>query len=69
MTNRWAVALEKNVELYQNTRKYFHDCGVAVKSYKAFRKFPSRAKARTFISGRTGNPCLIVDTRDNILAW
>ena len=60
MKNKYAISLRKNtlVASYAKTSKGNYD----VVAYKAFRKFPTRDKARAFKRTYTGQPVVIINT-------
>lgn len=61
--NKFAISLRKNVRVadYANTSKGNYD---AI-SYKAFRKFPTRDKARAFKRSYLGSPVVIINLATN----
>lgn len=61
--NKFAISLRSNVRVAKNanTSKGNYD----VLTYKAFRKFPTRAAAREFKRSYLGSPIVIVNTATN----
>ena len=60
MINKYAISLRKNVRIATDaqTSKGNYD----VVAYKAFRKFPTRDKARAFKRTYIGQPVVIINT-------
>lgn len=60
MSKKYSISLAKNVRIpHEASTK---NGSYPVLTYKAFRKFATRAEARTFKRSYTGSPVVIVNT-------
>ena len=61
--NKFAISLRKNVRSAEGTNT--SNGNYDVLTYKAFRSFPTRAKARSFKKHYSGSPVVIVNRATN----
>ena len=61
--NKFAISLTKNVRIAEGTNT--SNGNYDVLTYKAFRSFPTRDKARSFKKHYTGSPVVIVNRATN----
>lgn len=60
MINKYAISLRKNVRIATDAQTSNGNYDVV--AYKAFRKFPTRDKARAFKRTYIGQPVVIINT-------
>ena len=60
---KYAISLRKNVRIAEGTNT--SNGNYDVLTYKAFRSFPTRAKARSFKKHYSGSPVVIVNRATN----
>ena len=60
---KYAISLRKNVRIAEGTNT--SNGNYDVLTYKAFRSFPTRAKARSFKKHYSGSPVVIVNQATN----
>ena len=63
MINKYAISLRKNVRIATDAQT--SNGNYDVLTYKAFRSFPTRAKARSFKKHYSGSPVVIVNRATN----
>ena len=61
--NKFVISLRKNVRIAEGTNT--SNGNYDVLTYKAFRSFPTRAKARSFKKHYSGSPVVIVNRATN----